>query len=72
MTVNVHHWNEGRGVSIIHKSMCYNFRYAWGNTVKLTVIDVLDSENSIPGEIAPRVPSVVKDELKQEGFKIYE
>ena len=63
---------SGQTYSIVHKELCFHFRRKYGNALKLTVIDVLDSENSIPGELAPRVPSAVKDELKQEGFKIYE
>lgn len=72
MTVELNYCREDYVVSIAHKNKVWHFRRAYQNTVKLSVIDLLDSDESIPGEIAPRVPNAVKDELKQEGLEIYE
>lgn len=62
----------GRTVTIIESDKAWHFRRAYQNTVKLTVIDLLDSDESIPGELAPRVPNEVRDELRNEGLEIYE
>ena len=71
-TVDLNYCREDYVISVVHKALCWHFRRAYNNTVKLTVVDVLDSDESIPGEIAPRVPGEVKEELKQEGLEIYE
>ena len=61
---------SGRTLSVVHKDLCFHFRRKYGKVVELSVIDRLDSDESIPGELAPRIPAAVKHELRAEGYEV--
>ena len=61
---------SGQTYTIIHNELAWHFRRAYGKSLKLEVIDVLDSDESIPGQLAPRIPSMVRRELRQQGYQV--
>lgn len=61
MSVQTHHSNQGHTLSVIYKNRCYHFRKE-RNTLELSTVDLLDTEESIPGELV-EIPQSLKDEL---------
>lgn len=72
MSAHIESQRTPEGLSIVHKECCYHFRRAGVNDVRLSVVDELDSGESLPGELVPRVPGAVKDELRAKGLSLHE
>jgi len=63
-------WNDGNGISVTHRRLCFHFQELKNGYVELSCVDELDGDESYRDEQVPQVPKAVHKRLSAEGYTV--